>query len=171
MEEDHIKVSHSWYRLKASAEQYLGSGWYRPGYIAEVVISNQPFFQNYFGSIINAPAFFPLQDSRTLILQNLRAYKYVAGGVRNVFRIRNKLEFRLEAYAFKPIDQIVQSDEQLATIAKSSSEVFFAGTAGLVFHSLIGPLSLSVNYYDDDENEVGVLLHVGFLLFNKHSLE
>jgi NTE family protein len=30
---------------------------------------------------------------------------------------------------------------------------------------------LSANYYDDDENQFGVLLHVGFLLFNKHSFE
>jgi NTE family protein len=171
IEENHIRRSHSWYRIKASAEHYFGSGWYRPGYMAEFVMSNQSFFQNYFGTIINAPAFFPLQDSRTLILQNFRAFKYVAGGVKNVFRIRNKLEFRVEGYAFVPIDQIIQTADQDAAIAEGSKELFFAGTAGLVFHSLIGPISLSVNYYDDDENEVGVLLHVGFLLFNKHSLE
>lgn len=171
IQESQIKMSHSWYRIKAAAEQYFGSGWYRPGYMTEVVISNQPFFQNYFGTIINAPAFFPLQDSRTLILQNYRSFNYAAGGIRNVFRVWNKLDFRLEGYIFKPFDQIIQLEDQQAAIAESSSEVFFAGTAGLVFHSLIGPISLSVNYYDDKENEVGVLLHVGFLLFNKHSLE
>jgi NTE family protein len=169
--EDQIKMNHSWYRIKAAAEQYFGSGWYRPGYMAEAAISNQPFFQNYFGTVINAPGFFPLQDSRTLILQNFRSFKYAAGGIRNVFKIRNKLEFRLEGYIFKPFDQIVQTEDQQAAVVESSSEVFFAGTAGLVFHSLIGPISLSANYYDDKENEVGILLHVGFLLFNKHSME
>jgi NTE family protein len=49
--------------------------------------------------------------------------------------------------------------------------LFFTGTAGLVMHSPIGPISLSFNYYDDEENQLGVLLHVGFLMFNKHSLE
>jgi len=72
IEEGHIRTEHSWYRLKVGAEQYFGTGWYRPGYMAEAVVSNQPFFQNYFGTIINAPAFFPLQDSRTLILQPFR---------------------------------------------------------------------------------------------------
>jgi NTE family protein len=38
-------------------------------------------------------------------------------------------------------------------------------------HSPIGPISLSVNYYDDRENQLGILLHVGYLLFNKHPLE
>jgi NTE family protein len=35
----------------------------------------------------------------------------------------------------------------------------------------VGPLSLSINYYDDNQNQLGVLLHVGFLLFNKSSLD
>jgi len=168
---DQVKMDHHWYRVKVAGEQYFGSGWYRPGYVAELVYSNQPFFQNYFGTIINAPAFMPLQDSHTLILQNFRAFKYAAGGIRNVFRIRSKLEFRLEGYLFKPFDQIVQTADQSAALSEDSDALFFAGTAGLVFHSLLGPLSLSVNYYDDDENELGILLHVGFLLFNKHSFE
>jgi len=162
---------HHWVKVKASAEQYFGSGWYRPGYLGEVVVSNQPFFQNYFGTIINAPSFFPLQDSRTLILQNFRAFSYVAGGLRNVFMIRNKLDFRLEAYLFKAFDQIVENGNQEAEFSHDEGKLSFAGTAGLVFHSPIGPVSLSTNYYDDPENTFGVLLHVGFLLFNKHSFE
>ncbi|MBA4056464.1 MAG: hypothetical protein C0490_17240, partial [Marivirga sp.] len=168
---DPVKVNHDWLKLRINAEQYFGSGWFRPGYMAEVVISNQPAFQNYFGTIINAPAFMPMQDSRTLVLQNFRAFDYAAGGLRNVFMIRNKLDFRLEGYLFKPFSALRQSDNQEAEISDGKGLMYFAGTAGFVFHSPIGPLSLSMNYYDDDENQFGVLLHVGFLLFNKHSLE
>ena len=160
-----------WVKFKASAEQYFGSGWYRPGFLGELVVSNQPFFENYFGTIINAPSFFPLQDSRTLILQNFRAFSYAAVGMRNVFTIRNRLDFRLEAYLFKALNGIVEGGNQEAEFSQSHGKMSFAGTAGLVFHSPIGPVSLSINYYDDDENTFGVLLHVGFLLFNKHSFE
>jgi len=166
-----VKMDHDWLRVRVAAEQYFGSGWFRPGYVAEAVLSNQPVFQNYFGTIINAPAFLPLQDSRTLILQNFRSFNYVAGGMRNVFTIRNKLDFRLEAYLFKPFDHLQQNAEQEAVISDDQGWLFFAGTAGFVFHSPIGPVGLSLNYYDDAENKLGVLLHVGFLLFNKHSLE
>ena len=51
------------------------------------------------------------------------------------------------------------------------TRVYFAGTVGLVLHSAIGPISLSVNYYDDKKTQLGVLFHMGFLLFNKASLE
>lgn len=166
-----VENHHQWFKAKVAAEQYFGSGLFRFGYVGEVVVSNQPFFQNYFGTIINAPSFFPLQDSRTLILQNFRAFSYAAGGLRGVFTIRKKLDFRLEGYLFKAFNHIEENVDQEAIFAGSSGMMSFAGTAGFVFHSPIGPVSLSTNYYDDEENTFGVLLHVGFLLFNRHSFE
>ena len=166
-----IVKNHQWFRVRASAEQYFNAGWFRPGYYVEGVFSNQPFFQNYRGTIINAPAFFPLQDSRTLMLENFRAFNYVAAGIRNVFSIRNRLDFRLEGYLFKPIEYLLEDDNQETRAINDFKAVYFTGTAGLVMHSPIGPISLSFNYYDDRENQFGVLLHVGYLLFNKHPLE
>lgn len=171
LETDPVKALHQWFRARASAEHYFGSGIYKPGYYLEAVFSNQPVFQNYFGTIINAPSFSPMQDSPTLILQNFRSFSYVAGGMRNVLTILPKLDFRLEAYVFKPIDYISQSDTQEAIVNNDFKAIFFAGSTNLVFHSVVGPVSLSAICYDDSENQFGVLLHIGFLLFNKHSLE
>ncbi len=162
---------HEWFRFKASAEQYFDAGWYRPGYLLEGVVSNQPFFTNYYGTLVNAPAFNPLQDSRTLVLQNFRAFNYLAGGLRNVISVRNRLDFRLEAYAFKPIEYLQQTTQQEPIKVNDIRAIYFVGTAGLVLHSPMGPISFSLNYYDDRDHQFGALLHVGFLLFNKHSLE
>lgn len=162
---------HQWFRVKASAEHYFSRGWYRPGYFAEAVFSNQPSFSNYFGTIINAPGFYPIQDSRTLILENFRSFNYLAFGVRNVFVVKNRLDFRIEGHAFKPFEYLQEGQNQEVLVNTDITKIFFAATVGLVLHSPVGPVGLSVNYYDDQENELGVLLHVGFLLFNKHSLE
>lgn len=170
-ENEPVAMEHQWFRVRASAEQYFDAGWYRPGYYAEAVFSNQPFFQNYYGTVINAPAFAPLQDSRSLLLENFRAFNYLAGGFRNVFSIRNKLDLRLEGYLFKPIEYLQQGIDQETVAVNDIRAVYFAGTAGLVLHSPMGPISLSVNYYDDKDNQLGVLLHAGFLMFNKHSVE
>lgn len=168
---DYTKARYQWWRLKFSAEQYFGASWFRPGYLLEAVFSDQPFFQNYYGTIVNTPGFFPLQDSRTLILKNFRAFNYIGGGVRNVFKIQNKVDFRLEGYLFKPFEYIRPNENQDAIKSNDLRSVFFCGMAGFVYHSPIGPVSLSMNYYDDDQNQLGVLLHIGFLLFNKHTLE
>jgi NTE family protein len=171
VEDGPVEAAHQWFRLRATAEQYFNAGWYRPGYYAEAVFSNQPFFQNYYGTLINAPAFLPLQDSRALLLENFRAFNYLAAGIRNVFALKNKLDLRLEGYLFKPIDYLQQGAGQEPQTVNDLRIVYFAATTGLVLHSPIGPISLSLNYYDDKENQLGVLLHVGFLLFNKHSSE
>jgi NTE family protein len=161
----------TWFRARITVEQYFKRGFYSSGYLFDGVISNQPVFSNYYGTIINAPAFNPIQDSRTFLLQNFRAFNYAAGGWRNVFEIRNNLDFRLEGYVFKPFGDIIRGPVQQAVLDKTITKFYVAATAGLVLHSTVGPISLSVNYYDDDKNRLGLLLHVGFLLFNKTSLE
>ena len=162
---------HQWFRVRFSAEQYFSKGFYRPGYFIDAVFSNQPTFQNYLGTVINAPAFRPLQDSPTLLLENFRSFNYIGGGIRNIFALRNKLDLRLEGYVFKPFDYLSENDNQEAVENSDLSKVYLAASASLVHHTPIGPLSLSLNYYDDEQNQLGVLLHLGFLLYNKHTLE
>jgi NTE family protein len=161
----------AWVRAKVKLQQYFKAGIYSSGYLVEGVLSNQPFLSNYMGTIINAPSFNPLQDSPTLMLPNFRAFNYAAGGWRNVFALRNNLDLRLEGYVFKPFAAIKQSTDQLAALDPEQIKVYVAGTAGLVLHSSVGPISLSFNYYSDPHYQLGVLLHVGFLLFHETSLE
>jgi NTE family protein len=165
------RASHQWFRVTATAEQYFYNGWFRPGFIAEAVLSNQPAFTNYSSTIFNAPSFFPLQDSRTLILENFRSFNYAAFGLRNVFVLQKSLELRLEGYAFKPFDYLFEGKFKETPQINDPTQVYFSGTAGLIFHSAVGPIALNFNYYDDAENQFGVFLHIGFLLFNKHVME
>ncbi|MEX1239217.1 MAG: patatin-like phospholipase family protein [Cyclobacteriaceae bacterium] len=166
-----VRDRHQWFRFKATAEHYFKAGWYRPGYYAQAVFSNQPFFQNYFGTLINAPGFNPLHDSPSLLLENFRSFNYISAGIRNVFILRNRLDLRLEAHVFKPVEYLQQGLNQEAVVKENLPNLYFASTAALVLHSPMGPISLSVNYYDDKQNQIGVLLHVGYLLYNKHSLD
>ncbi len=161
-----------WFRLKLSAEQYVNKGRYRLGYFAEAVLSGQPAFRNFTGTLVNAPAFLPFQDSRTLVLNNFRAFSYAAAGLRQIFIIRpNVLDFRLTGTLFKPWETLNQGPAQEVILRQENDAMFFAASAGPVYHSPLGPVSLSVNYYDDSANRLGILLHVGFLLFNRHSID
>ena len=162
-----MDVRHNFVRLKAHLEQYIRRGKFSTGYVAEGVFSNQSMFGDVYGSIINAPAFEPLNDSKTLLLQNFVGFNYLAGGLRNIYSFTDNLEMRLEGYAFKTLDGLSSDFDQLPQSAQLDRGVKFAATAGIVLHSPLGPVSLSANYYDDEENQFGVLLHVGYLLFNR----
>lgn len=169
--DNRTRDNHDWFRAKATAEQYFRNGNFSSGYFFEGVLSNQPFFSNYYSTIINAPAFNPLQDSRTLFLKNFRAHNYLAAGLRNVISIRPNLDFRLEGYAFKPLEAIKQQEDQQPRYDEVIEDIYFIGSASTVLHSPIGPISFSVNYYDDPQAQFGALLHVGFLLFQDKSME
>lgn len=169
--EERSLASHQWYRVKATAEQYIGTGRFRPGYYFEGMLSNQPSFGNYLGTIVNTPGFNPFQDSPTLILQNFRSFNYVAGGLRGVLTIIPKLDWRVEGYVFKPLDYLRETSNQETEVIQDFRKIFLTATTGLVYHTPIGPVSLSLNYYDDNETELGVLLHIGYLMFNKHSMD
>ena len=91
--------------------------------------------------------------------------------MRNVFSIFSKLDFRLEGYVFKALEEIQETQDQQPQYNDLFDDILIAGTAGMVLDTPVGPISLSVNYYDDRENQFGVLLHVGYLLFNKGAME
>ena len=165
------KEGYSWVKATFSAEQYFKAGWYRYGYSVESVISNQPLLANYMGTLVNAPTYYPLNDSRTLFLRNFRAMSYIAGGLRNVFVLNPNFDIRLEGYFFKPFSQLVERQGQLPGYNDSLKQLFLAANVGTVYHSPIGPISLSLNYYDEPDQRLGVLLHVGYLLFNQRPLE
>ena len=163
--------SRKWWRAKISLQQYFRRGIYSTGYSLEGVLSNQPLFSSYQATVINASAYNPLQDSRTLLLERFRAFNYAAGGWQNVFSVRKNLDFRLEGYVFKPFQTLEEGENQSPRVNAELTKISIAAMASVVLNSSVGPISLSVNYYDDHQNQLGVLLHVGFLLFNKNSLE
>nr|WP_255695558.1 patatin-like phospholipase family protein [Pedobacter sp. MC2016-14] len=161
-----------WFNLKVSDENYfLHKKKYSVGYLAEAVVSNQPLFSNYYSTLLVAPAFYPLQDSRSLFLEKFRATTYLAGGLKNVYKLKRNMEARIEGFVFLPYKEFEQAGFQEIANDRSFSKLHYAGTAGLVYHSPIGPVSLSYNLYDDKVKRNGILLHLGYLIYNKRSIE
>ena len=173
--ENEINVVHrnrNWVNAKISDENYFfHNGRYTLGYLAEAVISNLPMFSNYYSTLLVAPAFYPLQDSRSLFLENFRAASYIAAGLKNNYRMRQNLDLRVEAYSFLPYKQINQLGFQQVQETKAFQHWRYAATAGLVYHTPLGPVSLSYNLYDDPIKRNGILLHLGYLIYNKRSIE
>lgn len=164
-----VSDNHSWYKAEIHLERYFKYGDNSTGYLVEGVWSNQPSFASEMGTTINLPAFFPLIDSRTLLLQNFRSPSYITAGFRNIYSLHRNFAIRLEGYAFKELSSIVNNSE--ANIFNRKKEpVHFAASGTMVYDTPAGPLSLSLNYYDDRETKFGILLNFGYLIFNRTSL-
>ncbi|WP_238387667.1 patatin-like phospholipase family protein [Pararcticibacter amylolyticus] len=166
------KHHHNWFRFKVNHEQYvLSNKTYSLGYLYEGVLSNKSFFSNYKSTILSAPAFYPLQDSKSLYLESFRAHSYAAMGLKNVFSLRRNVDLRIEGYIFQPVEPFGKKNLQSTAYKGIFADRSYAATAGLVFHSPAGPIGLSFNHYDDAQKRYGIMFHIGYVLYNKRSLE
>ncbi len=160
-----------WLIAQLEIEKYFNiSKSYSFGWRLNAAISNQPFFSNYYSSMIVAPAFYPLPDSKTLFLKNFRAHNFAGGGIMNVFKVKRNFDIRLEGYAFAPYKSIINKD-QLAEYSEPFTDLNFSGTAALVYHSPVGPISTNLNYYDDPNQNWIFYFSFGYLIFNKQSFD
>lgn len=167
-----INTDHDWFQLKFHYEQYYSVlPEFSTGWEAESVFSNQSFFANYTGTMLNTPTFNPLNDSRILIIPELRSFNFIAGGLKGIYKPGKRYEVRVEGYFFKPLFELEEMEPQIPGRSSFNSEIYYAGTLNLLYHSPVGPVSLAFNYYDPTINHWGIMFHIGYLLFNNRSLE
>jgi len=167
-----FQKDHQWFQLKAVHDDYFfTSRIYKAGVYFEGVLSDQDFFNNYTASVLNAPAFQPIPEGKTLFQESYRAYNYVAGGLKNIISFGKNIDLRLEGYLFQPYQQIVQLPDLSAGYTPPFSQRYIIATAALVGHTPLGPISFSVNYYDHEQTKYTFLFHFGYILFNKSAFD
>lgn len=161
-----------WGQVKLSYVQYLSaSKKIRFGLAAEGVLSNQPFFSNYTASILMAPAYQPLPESKTLFQENFRAHSYFSGGVKLIYLPYKNFQIRAEGYVFQPYQVILQDNNAKAAYGKKWADRDYLASLSAVYYTPIGPLAFNANYYEKSEEHWSFLFHFGYLIFNKKSLE
>lgn len=172
---------HEWGQLKFRYDNYyIGKGRLRMGFLVEGVVSSQELFNNYTAAILQAPAFQPTPESKTLFLETFRAYQYVAGGHKFIINLFPNLDFRLEGYLFQPYKEILRNEEtRKASLAQDIlNRRFTVASGNLVYRSPVGPIALGANYYHNSpevslENETPLtfLFHFGYVIFNNRALD
>jgi NTE family protein len=163
---------HEWLTIKMKAEKYFNrTGMLKIGLFGEGAYSTQTLFRNYTASILASPAFQPTPDSKSIFLEKHRAHKYLAGGVKIIVALRKNIEFRGEAYIFQPFQALIRTEDNRTEYSKPFALQHYIGTAALVWNSPVGPMSLSLNYYDNEKDPFAILFHFGYIIYNKRLLE
>ena len=162
---------HQWVQVKFIYDKYYKQrGTLRMGVYFEGAYSTQDTMNNYTASVLSSPAFQPLTECKTLFQPNFRAHAYAAFGLKNIITIKNRLDLRLEAYVYQPYQQIDSiNNKQVYTVPFLRR--YFMGTAALVGHTPIGPISFSVNYYYGEVQPFTFLFHFGYIIFNRKSTD
>lgn len=163
---------HDWWKLRAKYETYFSSiGRLTLGLYTEATLSSQQLFSNYTSSVLAAPAFQPIPESKTLFLPEFRAYNYLAFGLRLVYGIHKNIHFRLEGYIYQPFQEILKNPDLNAELGALFDNRYYLASSALVYHSPIGPVSLSLNFYDKEVDRFSFIFNFGYILFNRRALE
>jgi NTE family protein len=168
------KVSHSFIQLKLDYQKYFRADKkLRLGLAVTGAFSNMPFFENYTSTVIQAPAYKPTPDSRTLFLESFHASKYAAVGGQIIWIPIRNLQFRAEGYVFQPYQSYIKTPEGKASYGAEFADRFAIISGTVAYETPFGPLSFSTNYYynnpdisPEDEAPMTVLLNFGYIIFN-----
>jgi NTE family protein len=139
------------------------------GYHSVIHATFKPLLNNYYSTIIEAPAFRPNIITKALFMEQYRAYQYIAGGIMPLYSFSEQLYAKAEAYAFFPVQQILRdanNDAYKGTYFNSMKTIF---SASFNWISVAGPVSFHVGYITEEENPWVIQLSFGYLLFNKRS--
>lgn len=161
-----------WLQLKFSFDSYIKTfKGFKIGIFTEAVYSNQNFFNNYKSTILSAPAFNPTPESQTFFIKEYRAHSYLASGIKAISSPFNNINLRIEAYIFQPYQSILNTKEGTAKYSEPLLYRYFSGVTSLVYNSPIGPISIGLNYYDANPNPFSFFFHIGYIIFNRKSIE
>lgn len=138
------------------------------GATANFAFSNKPLLGNYVSSLLLASSYEPISLMESMFLENYRAYSYGAFGAKFIFEFLKVLDVRFEGNYFVPYQKIQQGDEDYSvTLSTPFSHQYILGSAQVIYHSPIGPISVSVNYFERPGDKFSFYLGIGYLIFNK----
>jgi NTE family protein len=165
-------VSHTrWLQVRLNYENYfsLGSRW-KAGLYGDMSLSGQPFFDTYQSTILSTPQFEPTPETSTLFLPQFRSHSFVGGGLKLVWILFNNLQLRTEGYLYQPVQEILENENGHARYGTALEKRYMIGTAGLVFQSPLGPMSLHLSYFQGREKPLSMTFNFGYILFNRRTL-
>lgn len=166
------RIHPTWLQLKFTIDNYIKTfKGFKVGIFGEAVYSTQTFFSNYQATILSAPAFNPTPESQTFFIDAYRAHNYVAGGLKAITTPIKSLDIRVEAYVFQPVLTILKTADDKAIYSTPFLTPHFSGMAAAVYNTAIGPVSVGINYYEQNQNPFSFFFHFGYIIFNRKSID
>lgn len=166
-----VKTSrhHEYFLAKAQSTRYWKiSRNFSLGSQVEAVYSNKDLFKNYRSTLLSAPGYSPTPHSKSLFIGNFHSNNYVAGGLKALFHFNPSMHLRVEGHGFVPVKEELPNEDLTAYKYENYfSNYYLQGLAALVYHTGLGPASLSLSYYEKPNTNLYVTLNFGYILFNK----
>jgi len=158
---------HNYFIFKFIYDKYFREGKiYKPGINFELQVNNLGSFRNYTSTTLYMPAYAPVYEMLTMYQPTYRPGGFTALGMRNIFTVTKNMDFRLEGFLMAPVYELSSDYNQQVVQSELFPSLHYILSGSFVYTTPIGPLSASVNYYDDG-TPVSFYINIGFIIFNR----
>ncbi|MBP6090400.1 MAG: patatin-like phospholipase family protein [Crocinitomicaceae bacterium] len=166
-----IRKNHNWLSLESEIQKFiLNLNHFHLGIHAAGAFNTHYLFSNYTATLLTLPNFALLPDAQTFFLKEFRSPQYVGAGLNMVYSIKRNIDFRIDAYIFQPLIMLSEKNDGVPYLGKVDNITSFMGDATLIYHSPIGPVRLTLNYFEKQSNPFYFQLSYGYVIFNKKAI-
>lgn len=164
--------NHSWINLNFEAQTFpIDFKHFHFGIQAQATLNSQSLFSNYTATLLSMSSFDLIPDVGTYFLPEYRSPLYVGGGINAIWSIQKRLDLRFDGFLFQPFNQLVVFDDGSFGYSKPFKGESYLASASLIFHSLLGPLRATVNYFPKQTNNpLNFQISFGYVLFNERAI-
>lgn len=169
--EETFRKYHSWFNLQFEYQSYLLSTkkWHL-GVHAIGQFNSQSLFANYTATLLSLPTFSIIPDMQTYFLPNYRSHQHVGGGINLIITPIRNLDLRLDSYYYQPFLQLSNNSDGSLQFIEAFEGQSFVASASCIYHSPVGPLRATLNYFLNQSNPYIFQLSYGYVLFNERAI-
>jgi len=158
---------HNYFIVKFIYDKYFRAGKiYRPGINFELQANNLESFRNYTSTTLYMPVYSPVYEMSTLYQTPYRPTGFFGLGMRNIVAVSKNMDFRFEGFLMAPIRELSSNNMQQVVKSALFPSLHYILSGSFVYNTPIGPLSASMNYYDDD-TPISFYINIGYIIFNR----
>lgn len=166
-----VRRRHQWINLTIEGQHFFNSsGAFKIGIHGKGVVNSQSLFANYTASILTMTEFSPIPDAYSLFLEEYRAPQYAGIGINIINTLYDIIDIRLDPYFFQPFRRIENSSSGVFGYSNNFEIGTMMASASVIYHSPIGPLRVTANYFPKQENPLILQLSFGYIIFNERAI-
>jgi NTE family protein len=171
--DENESLGFNYFTLKANYNGYFPvSNKLTLGLDASLLLSDKEPLLNYTSTVADAPAYNPFPYASSLFNVKYRAHNYAALGIKTILHFTDDLSFRLEGQIFQPYRKLSAkiTGEVISAVYEDPLQYrYFSGRAALVYQTMVGPVYLSYNYFQNYSHDFYLSVGLGFHIFNDNA--
>lgn len=170
LEKYDYRNGHHWFNIRGEVQSFpLSTKYFSFGLHGLASITNLSLLKNYTATLLNMNAFQPLPDLQTYFFSDYRSPQYIGGGINIIFSLRKNIDIRADGYWYQPFISITKNDDGTFGYSKPFKGESQVVSLSAIYHSPLGPLRASLNYFPKQKSPLAFQFTYGFIIFHERA--